>query len=259
VPLALAALVTLLEGIRGPSGGGLLAAVLALAGVAASRGFSMSLRNLLAQSREAGGAFFGFAGSAALLLEGRGLVLAWRTGGGLPMRGAGALLGGAFLLCLLGSLLLAATFLSRESLERARLLGERALILAFGLLALGAGLKTALLASRFPEALPAEGRSLSLLWGGVMALAFGVLCLLGEGPLEPAPSGDREIRIAAALAGACLLGAGLSSWLSQGTSWGGAVPLLLSTAILGLGARAFGWGALLRRGAFLAALLYALA
>jgi hypothetical protein len=249
--------VTLVEAVRGPGGGGLVLSLLALAGVAAARGFGRSFRALTARSREGGGAVAGLVAAGALLLEDP-RVLAFRTGGRLGMRGAGALLGVAFVLSLGAGLLLAASALAREDAERARVLGRRALLLALGALALGAATEAMLLATRFPEALAAEGRALGFLLGGLLALSLGVVALLGEAPLEPGPSGDRELRIAVALAGACLLGAALSSWLREGTSLGGAVPWILPAAILGLAAREPGLGALVRRGAFLSALLYAL-
>ncbi len=221
------------------------ALLLALAAaVAAALSLGHGARGAQARGGDAHAAAAG-AGAAAVL------VLLGANGGGLlrwgyalrggDMREAGLVLGLALLAALAGTLMLAAALAAGGPVPppRARLLGRRALLLAWALLVCGTGLvvvhaaEAALSAPREPAALAVVVIALGLgLWG----------CLAESAPADAAAAEGVEAaarrygRLAAVLAVLAALAAGIAGWMGAGTSLTDGARALAAAALFGLGA-----------------------
>ena len=180
----------------------------------------------------------------------------------------------ALLAALFGSLLLAARLLaaptvaipagaaaSLATLGPSRLLGQRALLMAPALAALGIGLAVTQGLGLREDALASGAGEIAALVGLTGLLATGLALLLGD-PIEADANAldaraAAETRLAVVLAALAVAAAGLEGWLRDGT-YGTPVALrALAALLLGLAALEPTQWSLARRGLLLAGLLAA--
>jgi hypothetical protein len=199
----------------------------------------------------------GLALLAALAWLGKGSLLRWSlalTAGEarVELQGAALVLGVALLAALLGTLALTASLLSRD-VGWARVLGQRALLLASGLAFLGLALAVFRAARLAPEAIVSAAVPLAALWGAGVLLTAALVWLL-EGP---GPSLERLVApdFGAALAVLALAAGGYEAWSSVGSYQTTGTLALAAIALLGLSAAQPTRLELTRRLVFLAALL----
>jgi hypothetical protein len=196
----------------------------------------------------------GAAGTAALggavlavtliVLDG-GRILRWRysLGAGadrLELPGAALVLGLALLVALAGTLAMAAHLLSSGPAPRARLLGQRLLVLAAGLAGLGLAVVVAQGLGRGRRALATGALDLGALLVSTGLLVLGLTRLLAPVTAQVAAvrgaRRERLLRGAAALALVAAAAAGVASWRMQGSYATPAVAEAVSVAVLGLAA-----------------------
>jgi hypothetical protein len=131
-----------------------------------------------------------------------------------------------------------AHLLSSGPAPRARLFGQRLLVLAAGLAGLGAAVVVAQGLSRSRPALAAGALDLAALLVSLGLLVLGVMRLLA--PVAPEAAavrrarGERMLGLAAALATVGAAAAGLEAWRAEGSYATPSVAEAVSAAVLGL-------------------------
>jgi hypothetical protein len=263
-PQLLASVAATLVALRGPRVGegpvSTVIAALAAAGAAASA--SKAARSDWGRRPAWAAVCGGIAVTLAAGAQDGGRVLRWgfaigkgATRSELP--GAAVLLGLTLLVSLGGAVILAAHLLSStvESASLARLIGQRALIVAAGLGVLSSAFVVAWGLSLRPEALVAGAPGVAALLGTTGLLVLSIVFLLGEpwGSLS-----EERGRGALCLAILALASAGFEGWFREGTVLGPRVQEALAAALLGVSAYQTTRGALFRRTLFLLALLFLL-
>jgi hypothetical protein len=221
----------------------LLVAALALTLAAAAVQAAVDARS--ADPRGAGwtAALGGAVLAVTLIVLDGGRILRWRYGLGagadrLELPGAALVLGLALLVTLAGTLAMAAHLLSCGPAPRARLLGQRLLVLAAGLAGLGVAVVVAQGLSRAPQALATGALDVAALLVSTGLLVLGLTRLLG--PVAPEVAAvrgarsERLLRWAAALALVAAAAAGVESWRREGSYATPAVAEAVSVAVLGL-------------------------
>jgi hypothetical protein len=178
------------------------------------------------------------------LLDGRRL-LRWRYGLGaggdrVELPGAALVLGLALLITLAGTLAMAAHLLSAGPAPRARLLGQRLLVLGAGLAGLGTAVGVVQAVGRSREVVAAGALDLAALLASIGLLLLGLLRLLA--PVAPDAAGaraarsERLLRLAAALATAAAAAAAVVTRRTPGSYATPSVAEAVSAAVLGLAA-----------------------